>query len=73
VLVQDSWHICSRGLPFWPQWKRMCLILEKIDAPGEVITQDGRGTPPQRQRTDGGWGKNSTKGDQGGGNIWDLL
>ena len=29
------------GIPCWPQWERMYLVLLQLDVPGQVGTQEG--------------------------------
>lgn len=55
----------AEDCPVWSQWEEMCLILQRLDAPGKGIFP-GEGYP-LRGKEEGAWGEELWEGILGGG------
>ena len=59
----------------WPQWERMCLIPQSLDAPVKGDTRVGKGVGEHslRGKGEGEWGEILLVGDwEEGGNTWNV-
>lgn len=63
--VDQLWNSNRAALSGWPQWERICLILQRLGAPGWEDAGGG-GNPVK------GWVRDSVKGDREVGSIWDI-